>query len=168
MYWYSKHLCSVTWGSISQSRFVYQVWCSGIQDIYSWFTGGSIGQSRFICQFLCTGIQGISALLPEGSISQSRFVCQVWCSGIQGIYFQFGGGSICQSMFVYQVLCTGVQGIYAVLMGIHQPKKVCLLNLSSFTFHALLHRRPFHITYKRPNNHKCSYSCSKYQWLQFI
>ena len=73
--------------------------------------GGSISQSRFVCQFLCTGMQGISALLPGGlsatvcssakfgvvvfkasllcypgrSISQSRFICQVWCSDIQGI-----------------------------------------------------------------------------------
>ena len=37
MYWYSRYLCSGT--------------------------GGSISQSRFICQVLCTGIQGISALV---------------------------------------------------------------------------------------------------------
>ena len=38
---------------------------------------GSIGQSRFICQVFCTGIQGISVLLPGGSISQRRFICQI-------------------------------------------------------------------------------------------
>ena len=99
-------------GSISQSRFICQVWCSSIQGIYSWLTGGpsskvglsakfgvavfkaSIlyslgGPSAKVCssaKFLCTGIQGIYALLIGGSICQSRFVCQVWCSSIQGIY----------------------------------------------------------------------------------
>ena len=73
--------------SIGQSRFVCQVWCSGIQGIFSQLTGGPLSQSRVICQVLCTGIQVISPLLYlGGSISQSRFICQVWCSGIQGIY----------------------------------------------------------------------------------
>ena len=49
-----------------QSRFICQVWCTGIQGIYSQFTGVSIGQSRFICQFWCTGIQGIYALFIGG------------------------------------------------------------------------------------------------------
>ena len=31
---------------------------SSIQGIYDWFVGGSISQSRFICQVMCTGIQG--------------------------------------------------------------------------------------------------------------
>ena len=57
-------------GSIGQSRFICQVWCSGIQGIYSQFTGRSIGQSRFICQFWCTGIyallMGAGPLAKEG------------------------------------------------------------------------------------------------------
>ena len=40
VYQYSRHLCSIN--------------------------GGSISQSRLICQVGCTGIQGISALLPGG------------------------------------------------------------------------------------------------------
>ena len=47
---------------------------------------GSISQSRFVCQDGCTGIQSISAQLPRGSICQSMFICQVLCTGIQGIY----------------------------------------------------------------------------------
>ena len=72
-------------GSISQSRFICQVWYTGIQGICALVPGGSIGQSRFICQVLCTGIQGISALVLGGSIGQRRFICQVLFTGIQGI-----------------------------------------------------------------------------------
>ena len=76
--------------------------CNCLQEINSCF-GGSISQSRFICQVWCSGIQGISALLPRGvqlpkyvglpsfvywysrhlcfinggSIGQRRFVCQI-------------------------------------------------------------------------------------------
>ena len=61
----------LVWGSIGQSRFVCQVWCSGIQGIYSWFTGGgSICQSMFICQILCTGIQGFYGLLMGGPLAK--------------------------------------------------------------------------------------------------
>ena len=52
-----------------------------------WYWGGSIGQSRFIYQLLCSGMQVISALV-WGVIGQGRFVFQVWCSSIQGIYSQ--------------------------------------------------------------------------------
>ena len=39
---------------------------------------GSISQSRFVCQFWCTGIQGISALLPRGSICQDQLLQQYY------------------------------------------------------------------------------------------
>ena len=32
--------CQYLWGSIGQSRFICQVWCSSIQGIYAWFTRG--------------------------------------------------------------------------------------------------------------------------------
>ena len=124
VYQYSRHLCLITWMSICQSMFICQVWCSGIQGIYSWFSRGSISQSRFICQFLCTGIKGISALFPGGSIHQS-YVC------LPSVVYWYArhlcsicGGSICQSMFVCQVLCTGIQGIYALFVG-GPSAKVC-------------------------------------------
>ena len=39
--------------------------CKNIPWIHACLRG-SIGQSRFVCQFWCTGIQGISTLLPRG------------------------------------------------------------------------------------------------------
>ena len=51
-----------------------------IQGIYSQFTGGSISQSRFVCQLWCSSIQGIYSQFTGGSIGQSRFVHQLWCS----------------------------------------------------------------------------------------
>ena len=39
--------------------------------------GGSIGQSRFVCQVWGTGIQGIYVQLIGGSIGQRRFICQI-------------------------------------------------------------------------------------------
>ena len=100
---------------------------------------GYIGQSRFVCQVFCTG----------GSISQRRFICQ-------------------KSRFICQVLC---------IWGVHWQKKVHLLEKVGLSakfcvprgsaigrrrfvcqiwahlqFYALLHRRSFRITYKRPNN----------------
>ena len=44
-----------------------------------------MSQSRFICQVVCTGMQGMSAFVPGDSIIQSMFICQVLCTGIQGI-----------------------------------------------------------------------------------
>ena len=79
--------------------------------------GGSICQSRFIYQVLCTGIQGISALLPRGGGPpakvglSAKFGVAVFKAYILGSL----GGSICQSRFVCQVLCTGIQGISALL-----------------------------------------------------
>ena len=103
MYWYLRHLCSGTggWGSIGQSRVIFQVLCSGIQVISALVLGGplariglsvkfgvlvfkasllwylgdgvSIGQSRVICQLLSSGMQVISALAPGGSIGHIRF-----------------------------------------------------------------------------------------------
>ena len=66
VYWYSRHRCSGTGGSISQSRFICHVVCTGMQGISALLPGGSIGQGRFICQVLCAGIQGISALVLGG------------------------------------------------------------------------------------------------------
>ena len=114
LYWYSKHLCSGTGGSISQCRFICQVLCSGMQVISPLvLQGGSIGQCRFICQILCTGMQVISPLVLQGGPSANvGSSAKFWCSSIPDICAKFPGGSICQSMFICQVLCTGMQGKY--------------------------------------------------------
>ena len=78
--------------SIGQRQFIYEVWCSSLQGMYSWFPGGSIGQSRFVCQVWCTSIKGIYSQFLVGSICQSRFICQFWCTGIQGISALFPWG----------------------------------------------------------------------------
>ena len=149
VYWYSSHLPCITWGFISQRRFICQVLCTGIQVISPVLPERSISQSMFICQVLFTGIQVISPLLPrgvhwskyvhlpkfcvlvfksslssttQGAICQIMFICKVLCTGIQGIYALFGG-SICQSRFICQVLCTGIQVICPLLpRGVHWPK----------------------------------------------
>ena len=120
VYWYSRHLCSGTiGGSISQSRFICQVLCTGIQGICALLPGGFIGQCRFICQVLCTGIQGISALLPGGPLakvgSSAKFCVLVFKASV--LWYHWGEGSISQSRFVCQVLCTGIEGISALLPG---------------------------------------------------
>ena len=189
MYWYSRHLCSITQedhlpkyvclpfkasilnslGSPSaklglsanfgvlvfKALLLYclgdpsaKVCSSSIQGIYSQYPGGSLSQSRFVCQFWCTGIQGIAALLP-GGVHLPKYVClpfkasildslggplakvgssdecehtsklllnNFWCNCLQEIHSHFGG-SIGQSRLVCQVLCAGIQGIYALLIG---------------------------------------------------
>ena len=60
--------------SICQSIFICQVWCSGIQGMYSQFRGGSVCQSVFFCQVLCTGIQGIYAQLTL-VVLWPKYVC---------------------------------------------------------------------------------------------
>ena len=96
--------------SISQSQFIYEVWCSSLQGMYSWFPGGSIGQSRF--------------------------VCQVWCTSIKSIYSQFLVGSICQSRFICQFWCTGIQGISALFpWGLHLPRLALRNNITYYTWH---------------------------------
>ena len=118
---------------------------------------GSIGQSRFVCQVWCSGIQGIYSQFKGGSIGQSGFICQFWCSSNPWIYSRFNGGSsakVCSSA-KFCVLVFKASMLY--YWGVHLPKKVCLPNLSSFTFHALLHRRSFCVTYERPNKKKIIY-----------
>ena len=89
-------------GSIGQSRFVCQVWCSSIQGIYLQLPGGG-GPSAKVSSSAKFGVAVFKASMLDslgaGSIGQSRFICQVWCSGIQGIYGQLTRGSIYQSMF---------------------------------------------------------------------
>ena len=117
VYWYSRHLCSINGASICQSRFVCQVWCSGIQGIYSQFMGGPSAKACSSakccvlvfkasmlylwgvhlpkCVHLPSAVYWYSRHLCSingASISQSRFICQVWCSGIQGIYALFTRG----------------------------------------------------------------------------
>ena len=90
-------LDSLCWGSIGQSRVICQVWCSGIQGIYSQFSGewGSIGQSMFVCQVcLLVFKDSLLCYLGKRSISQSRFTCQVWCTGIPGISALGSGGPL--------------------------------------------------------------------------
>ena len=68
--------------------------------------GGSIGQSRFICQVWCSSIQGIFAQFTGGSICQSMFICQVWCTSIQGKYHL----SELKSLIVFWGVFWGVSG----------------------------------------------------------
>ena len=66
-----------------------------------------------------------------------------------------GVGSICHGymcivLYVKLMWCTGFPEIYAQLEE-RIGQLADLPNLNSFTFHALLHRRSFCITYERPN-----------------
>ena len=90
--------------------------------------GESISQSRFICQVVCTGIQGISAWL--WGVHLPKCVCLpsvVYC--IQGISAVSGGplakvGSSAKCC----VLVFKASMLY--LWGVHWPKKVCLTSTS--------------------------------------
>ena len=136
-------------GSIGQSSFVFQVWCSVIQwhlfsiqwgastkvgssanfDVLlfkasilnSW--GGTLAKVGSSAHFGVLVFKASLVYFPRGSIGQSRFICQFWCTGIQGIYSQFPGGSIGQSRFVCPFWCTGIQGISGLFpWGVHWPK----------------------------------------------
>ena len=68
-----------------------------------WF-GGSISQRRFICQVWCTGIQGISALVlgegPSAKVgSSAKFCVLVFKASL--LWYQ--GGSISQRRFICQL-----------------------------------------------------------------
>ena len=130
---------SVLGGSICQSRFICQVWCSSIQGLYSQFTGGSIGQSGFVCQVWCSSIQGIYSQFTGGSIAQSRFICQFWCTGIQGISALLPGGSICKSMFICLVY-QNWRHLFLIHQGVGGPSaKVALsANFGVLVFKASL------------------------------
>ena len=73
-------------GSIGQSRFVCQVWCSVIQDIYSQFIGGP---SAKVGSFAKVGVLEFKASIldslggPSANVGSSA---KFGCSGIQGIY----------------------------------------------------------------------------------
>ena len=92
VYWYSRHLHSVTWGSISQSRFICQVLCTGIQGISAVLPGGPSAKAGLSAMFLCTGIQGISALLPGGPSAKLCSSAKFCVTGIQGISVLLPGG----------------------------------------------------------------------------
>ena len=91
VYWYSGHLSPVTQGGPlakggSSAKFCVLVFKSSLL----YYLGGFISQSRFICQVLCTGIQVISPLLPrevhwpkEVHLTSfvywySRCLCSIW------------------------------------------------------------------------------------------
>ena len=61
VYWHSRHLCSIQGGPSakvgSSAKFGVVVFKASILNSL----GGSIGQSRFICQVWCSSIQGIYA-----------------------------------------------------------------------------------------------------------
>ena len=91
MYWYSRHLCSITQeGSIGQRRFICQAWCSVFKA------------------FILNSLWGVHlpkyVHLPSFVYQYSRHLFLIHC-----------WGSICQSRFIYQVLCTGIQGISALI-----------------------------------------------------
>ena len=101
VYWYSRHLCSITLGGplakvCLSAKFGVAVFKASILDSL----GVSIGQSRFICQILCTGIQGIYALFiglgPSAKVgSSAKFGVLVFKASILdslGVY--------CQNMFI--------------------------------------------------------------------
>ena len=70
VYWYSRHLCSITQGVHLPGNLPIWALMVNIRNCHSdqladlW---GSNCQSMFICQVLYTSIQGISAVLPGGS-----------------------------------------------------------------------------------------------------
>ena len=97
--------------------FICQVWCTGIQGIYSQFTGGplaKVGSSAkfgvlvFKASMLYIGVGSIakvgssakfgvlvfkaSILIHWGSIGQSSFVCQVWCTVFKASILDSLGG----------------------------------------------------------------------------
>ena len=84
VYWYSRHLCSINGGSIGQSRFICQVWCTGIQGIYFQFTGeGPSAKVGLSANFGVLVFKASLLYYPGGSIWQSMFICQVLYSGIK-------------------------------------------------------------------------------------
>ena len=143
------HSWPVDVSSIGQSQFIHKVWCSGIQCIYSQFTGGSNGQSRVICHIRCSGIQGIyswftwggplttvgsSAKIGVALFKASILDSVVGPSAKVGSSANFGvlvfkvsllysWGPISQSKFICQFWCTGIQGISAVFpQRVHLPR----------------------------------------------
>ena len=130
VYQYSRHLCSITWGgSISQSRFVYQV-CTGIQGISGLLPGGPLAKVGSSAKF-CVPVFKASLLNYWGDPSAkvclpAKFSVVVFKASI----LDSPGGSISQSRFVCQFLCTGMQGISALLpRGVYRPKYVHLPSL---------------------------------------
>ena len=62
--------------------------------------GGPISQSRFVCQFLCTGIQGISALLPGGPLAKVGLSAKFGVVVFKASFFNSLGGpsdKVCSS-----------------------------------------------------------------------
>ena len=142
MYWNSRHLCSINWGSISQSRFICQVWCTGIQSIYSQFTGGP---SAKVCSSANFGVLVFKASLlyyPGGPLAKVclsvKFGVLVFKASIRDLL----GVSIDQIRFICQIVCTGIQGISALLPKmsfgqsmIHLPNFVYCFSRHLFLIH---------------------------------
>ena len=78
--------------------------------------GGPISQSKFVCQFWCTGIQGISALLvggPSAKVCSSANCCvPVLKASILGCQGGHQPKKVHLPSIVYHI-----EGIYSRLMG---------------------------------------------------
>ena len=142
MYWYSRHLYSITWWDPSA-----KVCC--VPSFVYWYSrhlcsihGGPLAKGRFVCQFWCTGIHSISALFPGGP--SAKVVCLpsfvYWYSGhLCSIH---GGpsakvGSSANLVYWYSRHLCSIHG------GSISQKKVCLPNLSSQMFRCGHHRGLF-------------------------
>ena len=91
--------------------------------------GGSISQSRFICQVVCTGIQGISTWLlggPSAKVCSSAKCCVLAFKA----YMLYLGGPMAKvgSSAKCCVLIFKASMLY--LWGVHWPKKVHLPSTS--------------------------------------
>ena len=65
---------------------------------------GSIGQSSFVCQVWCSGIQGIYAQLPGGSISQIGSSAKFGVVVFKASILNYPGESIGQRSTVTTIL----------------------------------------------------------------
>ena len=123
-------------GSISQSRFVCQVWCSSIQGIYAWFTAGcpsaKVCSSAKFCALVFKAnitCQSWNLLLSFGGVlGVSRGLNLTWLYNANWLFTTiiiqkyeeistFLEESICQSRFICQVWGSSIQGIYAWFTG---------------------------------------------------
>ena len=130
---------SVLGGSICQSRFICQVWCSSIQGLYSQFTGGSIGQSGFVCQVWCSSIQGIYSQFTGGPLPKVGLSANFGVLVFKASQLYYLGGSICKSMFICLVY-QNWRHLFLIHQGVGGPSaKVALsANFGVLVFKASL------------------------------
>ena len=101
------------------------------RPLYFVTLGGSISQSRFICQVLCSGMQVITALVPRGWSSEEGLSAKFGVAVFKASILNYPGSPLAEVSFSAKFGVAVFQTSILNYWGIHLPKYV---HLPSFVY----------------------------------